>query len=149
MTAVVRGAAIFGIEKSANKTTTTMCACPRSYGVLDSTLYSDVNNCSQDRVTDPILNKDMAKNQLRWLIKKGDLVLSNRIKEVSRPFDRMFTEYGSKKGTIPIFAYNYDDLPERYDNSHSGNSANFPRFQYLVMLINCRTRFNPDLYSRV
>ncbi|KAF8851719.1 hypothetical protein BDZ45DRAFT_730704 [Acephala macrosclerotiorum] len=119
VTAVVRGAAIFGIEKATQKTTTTMSACPRSYGVLDSTLFSEVDNQSEDRVKDTILNMDMAKDQLRWLIKKGDLVLSNRIKEVSRPFDRMFTEYGSKKGTIPVFAYNYDDLPERYDNSHN------------------------------
>lgn len=147
MTAVVRGAAIFGVEKAANESTTKMYACPRSYGVLDSTLFSDIDHHSKDRVTDPLLNTDMVKNQLRWLIKKGDLVLSNRIKEVSRPFDRIFTESGSKKGSISIFAYNYEDLPERYDIARNGTSDRL--YLYCLLLTNGRAWSIPNLYPRV
>lgn len=147
MTAVVRGAAIFGIEKAANESTTKMYACPRSYGVLDNTLFSEIEHQSTDRVTDPLLNTDMVKNQFRWLIKKGDLVLSNRIKEVSRPFDRMFTEFGSKKGSIEIFAYSDDDLPGSYDNTWDGNYV-LSHFQSTI-LTNDRRWVIPNLHSRV
>lgn len=119
-TAVVRGAAIFGIEKPNNKSLSAMSACVRSYGLSVNAPFSGVAHNTKDLVVDPLTNATMAKGQLKWLVKKGDLILSNRPKETSYTFTINFTETGSRKGNIPIYAYDGDDLPDRLSNSRSG-----------------------------
>ncbi len=84
--------------------------------------FSKIENNPSDRVTDPFLKMDVAQEQFRWLIRKGDLILSDEIKEAAGPFERIFTETGSKTGSIPIYAYDDDDdLPDRYSNSRNGS----------------------------
>ncbi|KAH0558449.1 hypothetical protein GP486_004895 [Trichoglossum hirsutum] len=61
----------------------------------------------------------MAREQLLWLIKKGDLILSNEPKVAQQRFTRNFYENGSRKGKIIIYAYDDDDIPERLYNSES------------------------------
>jgi len=57
----------------------------------------------------------MAKDQLMWLIKKEDLILSNKPKEVAATFTKNLTETGVKTGTIPVYVYDGDRgrIPER------------------------------------
>ena len=62
----------------------------------------------------------MAKEQLMWLIKKGDLILSDQPKVVRRWFTMNFPENGPRRGTIPIYAYDDDDIPKRLGNSKNG-----------------------------
>jgi hypothetical protein len=102
-----------------------MSACPRSYGVLVSKPYSKVEHDPQDLKRDHVLKTDMAREQLQWLIKKGDLILSNEVMEVSVIFERNLTEAGSKKGSITIFAYDYDDLPTSFSRYRNGTSSPF------------------------
>ena len=116
-TAVVRGAVIFGIEKPVLPT---MSACPRSYGVSVSESFSEIHHGIRDRFVDLITEAPMAKEQLLWLIKKGDLILSDEPKVVTHIFNKSFTETELRAGTIPIYSYDDDDIPERFANSERG-----------------------------
>ena len=62
----------------------------------------------------------MAGEQLIWLIKKGDLILSDEPKVVKQQFTQNFPEMGLRKGKIPIYAYYDDDIPERFSDSQNG-----------------------------
>lgn len=123
MTAVVRGAVIFGVEKATSPSIVSMSACPRSYGVLVRQPYSKVNHDPKDFQKDQALNKDMAQDQLEWLIKKGDLVLSNEKMEVNIVFERNLTQAGPKNGSIPIYAYEFEDLPTSFSKAWNGNGS--------------------------
>jgi hypothetical protein len=83
--------------------------------------FSNIIHDVRDRVEDP-LAPIMAKDQLLWLIKKEDLILSNEPKEVTGTFTKNFTESGPRNGTIPIYAYDgdRDDLPDRLANAENG-----------------------------
>ncbi|KAH8685431.1 hypothetical protein BGZ60DRAFT_522721 [Tricladium varicosporioides] len=114
-TAVVRGAVTFGVEKEKN-TITTMSACPRSYGIAQHVAFSDVESHVNDQIEDPITGSALAKDQLLWLIKKGDLILSSRPKDVTGHVTVQFAESGPRTGSIQIYAYdkeNKGDLPKR------------------------------------
>jgi hypothetical protein len=97
-----------------------MSACPRSYGVSASASYCDVDHHGKDHVVDPLTKMAMAKEQLMWFIKKGDLILSDQAREVRRWFTMNFPENGPRKGVIPVYAYDDDDIPDRLSNSKEG-----------------------------
>jgi hypothetical protein len=62
---------------------------------------------------DPITEAPMAMEQLLWLIKKGDLILSDVPTVVTQIFNKAFSKTEPRTGTIPIYSYDYDDLPEK------------------------------------
>ena len=97
-----------------------MGACPRSYGVSVSESFSEIRHNDQDHFVDPLTKKSMAKEQLMWLIKKGDLILSDEPRVVKQSFTKNFSEMDLRKGTIPIYAYYDDDIPGRFANSQNG-----------------------------
>ena len=144
---MVRGAAIFGIEKPASNALSTMSACPRSYGVSVSASYSNIEHHSQDEVVDSLTKMAMAREQLMWLIKKGDLILSDQPKVVKRWFTMNFPENGPRRGIIPIYAYDDDDIPKRLGNSKNGklNSSS----SYLLPYPNNCLRTNCPPRARV
>lgn len=98
-----------------------MSACPRSYGVSVSEVFSETRHQGKDLVIDPHTGKLMAKEQLMWLIKKGDLILSDEPKVVKQQFTKNFSATDQRKGQINLYAYDYDDLPERLWNAQNGN----------------------------
>jgi hypothetical protein len=97
-----------------------MSACPRSYGVSVSESFSEIRHDDRDLVLDPLTKTPMAKEQLMWLIKKGDLILSNDPMVVKRGFTMNFSEMSPRKGIIPIYAYDYDDIPPRFCGAKNG-----------------------------
>ncbi|KAI9773911.1 MAG: hypothetical protein M1840_006137 [Geoglossum simile] len=112
-TAVVRGAAVFGIEKFATRALAAVTACPRSFGVTVSESFSEIRHNRADHSVDPHTRAHVAKEQLLWLIKKGDLILSDKPKMVKQSFTINFPGMGQRKGKIPIYAYSDDDAPDR------------------------------------
>jgi hypothetical protein len=101
--------------------------------------FSNIDSDPRDRVTDPLLKMEMAEEQFRWLIRKGDLILSNEVKEASGPFERIFTATGPKTGSISIYAYDDDDLPDRYFNARNGSfNHTFQLSLRLLMLTHSR-----------
>lgn len=121
LTAVVRGAAIFGIEKSTNNAISSMSACPRSYGISADIAFSEIVHDPAERIRDETTMKDVARDQLKWLIKKGDLILSDQMRAVSSSLKIDFKASQPKRGTIPIFAYDDDDLPDSLTHARNGS----------------------------
>ncbi len=121
----MRGAAICGIEKLTNRALTSMSPCNRSYGLSSNVPFSNIAHDIRDRVIDPISHAIIAKNQLTWLIKKGDLILSDVVKEATTTFTQNMTEGSLMTGTIPIYAYDGDEFPDRLYNSHDGSLISF------------------------
>ena len=121
-TAVVRGAAIFGIEKSSNKSITKMTACLRSYGVSNNVPFSEISHDLEDRDIDLISKTSMAKDQLVWLIKKDDLILSDEPKQASATFTKKVISKDFTEGTIPIYVYDgrRDRIPDRLADAENG-----------------------------
>jgi hypothetical protein len=62
----------------------------------------------------------MAEGQLKWLITKGELILSDKAKEVTAVFKKNFTATGPKEGSFPIYAYDFDDPPDRWLPARKG-----------------------------
>jgi hypothetical protein len=102
-----------------------MSACARSFGVSVNSLYSDIDHNPKDQVVDPLTKNTMAEKQLVWLIKKGDLILSNEPKIVKTTFNRNFTEQDTRTGKFQIYAFDGDDLPDRLANAQNGSSFVF------------------------
>jgi len=119
-TAVVRGGVIFGIEKlNSEKSLATMIPCPRSYGITVSKPFTATDHGQNELVMDPVTRRPMAKDQLMWFIKKGDVILSNEPRIVEQSFAKIFSENDLRRGEIPIYAYDDDDIPDRF--AHSWN----------------------------
>jgi hypothetical protein len=97
-----------------------MNACPRSYGVSVSESFSEIRHHPEDLVVDPITKTPIAKEQLMWLIKKGDLILSDKPEEIIQQFTKNFSETDQRKGEMRIYAYDDDDIPERFSISQNG-----------------------------
>ncbi|KAK6340686.1 hypothetical protein TWF696_009009 [Orbilia brochopaga] len=94
--AVVRGA----IESHqqfllGNEDSITLRVCPASYGVR---VCEEWNPKKHDMEFDrqfiqPVTGKLMAKNQIDWLIKKGDKIQGSRVADVTKLFQRHFEGY--------------------------------------------------------
>lgn len=121
-TAVVRGAAIFAIEKS-TIALSKMSPSLQSYGISASASYSEIDHESEDHNIDSLTGISLAMDQLLWMIKKGDLVLSNEPTVEKRFFTKNFLGSGLRSGSIPIYAYGEDDIPDRLHNSLAGKSS--------------------------
>ena len=121
-TAVVRGAAIFGIEKSTAVTSlSAMSACNQSYGVSVNRPFSEVEHNVLDKCYDPVSSRFLATQQMMWLIKKGDLILSNEPRDARGFFTINFGGAGLRKGTVPVYTYNDEDTPDRLLSSENGS----------------------------
>jgi hypothetical protein len=58
---------------------------------------------------------------MKWLVKKGDVILSNRPREVSQSFNVEFTAASKKAGSLPIYSYPDDDhIPDTFENRQHG-----------------------------
>jgi hypothetical protein len=125
-TAVVRGAAICGVEKT-NPGLVTMKSCKRFYGVSVTEKYSEIKHHGADRIYDPLTQSSMAEGQLMWLIKKGDLLLPQKPKTLEQMFTYKFPEKSIRKGRIKVYTYADDDAPERVSNAGAGSLLIFSR----------------------
>lgn len=98
-----------------------MTSCKRFYGVSVTEKYSDIRHNEQDRIYDPLTHSSMAEGQLMWLIKKGDLLLTEKPKTVEQMFTYKFPERSIRKGRIKVYTYADDDAPERVSNAREGS----------------------------
>jgi hypothetical protein len=126
LTAVVRGAVIFGIENSSNDTTSSMSACPRSYGISADIAFSEIVYGLGEHIRDDLTMKDVARTQLKWLIKKGDLILSDQMRAASSLLKVDFKASQPKTVAIPIFAYDNDDPPDSLTHAQNGSLPFLP-----------------------
>ncbi|CZR64187.1 uncharacterized protein PAC_14084 [Phialocephala subalpina] len=120
-TAVVQGAVIYGIEKSQHKNVTFMQTSPRSYGIVLNEMYSVHKYSRADKYTDAVTNNVMAHKQITYLIKRGDLVLSDEKRESDKEFMFPFSDTDDRKFKLPIYEYpdDDDDAPERFETGQN------------------------------
>jgi hypothetical protein len=124
----VRGAVIHGIEKINRPNITYMKTCSRSYGIVLNETFKGSKFLLEDRYTDPITGDIQAHGQVTWLVKKGDLILSNEGRTSEKEFRVSFagTEEASKRRSkLSIYEYEDDDLPDRFQNAREGNPILF------------------------
>jgi hypothetical protein len=117
---VARGAVIYGIEKANHDNVTFMTTCPKSYGIVLNEGYSRYKNDRRDQYTDVLTNHVMAHRQLVWLIRRGDLLLSDAKKETEKEFILPFQKTDDLKFKLPIYEYPDDDLPDRFETGEEG-----------------------------
>jgi hypothetical protein len=113
-TAVVRGAAICGVENLGSRMTT-LTAWKRFYGVSVSENYSIINHSgSQQAPTIQNLRngQKLVLGRMMWLIRKGDIVSS----EITHNFTVNFFSNQERSGYLSIYAYGDDDDAYNFDD---------------------------------
>lgn len=119
---MVQGAVIYGVEKANYQNLVTMSTCSRSYGIVIKETYS-VHNLNQRGVSmDPVTNNIIAQEQLTWLIRRGDLLLSDEHKKTEKHFKHNFLETDPRNFKFPVYEYpdDDDDVPERFETGENG-----------------------------
>jgi hypothetical protein len=124
-TAVVRGAVICGIEKQNDFQSqfVTMEECQRSYGLAVSEEYSAIKHLEPKDVAPSKLSQTyMAEEQMLWLIRKGDVLLSDLPREVSTPVALQFdiNDVHLRRGKMPIYGSSDERAPNRYRGARRG-----------------------------
>ena len=117
---MARGAVIYGIEKAKHNNVTLITTCPKSYGIVLDESYSGYKYDRRDRYTHSVTNSVMAQKQLTWLIRKGDLLLSDAKRESEKEFKFPFQKTDDLKFKLPIYEYPDDDLPDRFETAQAG-----------------------------
>ena len=117
---MARGAVIYGIEKAHYNSVTYMTTCPKSYGIVLNESYSWYKSDRRDRYTDSVTNTVMASKQIKWLIRRGDLLLSHAKWETATEYTFSFQKTAELKFELPIYEYSYDDLPHRFETAQEG-----------------------------
>jgi len=111
--AVVRGAALYGIDKTRLKNYVKTERYPDYYAVAQDTEETQGNGLAQYQ--DQITGKTMGKNRLTWIVRRGDLAFEdwNQSQETLLAFN--FREHDEKNFTISIYKYLRKDniLPTR------------------------------------
>jgi hypothetical protein len=97
-----------------------MKTSPRSLGVALNEAYTPTRFNEKDKATHAVTNNTIAHKQITWLVKKGDLILSNEGRITEKFFTFPFQETGPRKFELPIYEYEDDDLPDRYENAREG-----------------------------
>jgi hypothetical protein len=111
---------IHGIEKTHHSNVVFMRTSPRSFGIVLDEAYTPTKYSPKDQDTDVITNNVIAPKQITWLVKKGDLILSDEGKTSEKAFTFPFQEKSARKFGLPIYEYEDDDLPDRFQSAREG-----------------------------
>jgi hypothetical protein len=110
---------LYGLEKDVHDHVK-METCPRSYGVMLNRAFSGAKFKREDAYTDPATGKVMASGQMTWLVRKGDLILSNEPKESDQEFSFKFREADNRVFNFSVYEYSEDDIPDRFESAQDG-----------------------------
>ena len=132
---MVRGAVIYGVEKNLINNLTKVETCPTNYGVRLAELFSEGKHASDALLINELTKVAMAVGQMKWLIKKGDAMYSNKPRITSQVFDLAFTEATRKPGEIPIYSYPDDEhLPDTFETAQNGSYLRQLKCSALIVL---------------
>lgn len=120
---MVRGAVLYGVEFADRQNQGIMRLCPRSYGIMVNDCYSQGTHDGRDIYTDPFTNQTLAKEQMAWLIRKGDLLLDNETRVVEHKVQWNFQQGTTQVWTVCLYEYLDDDTPHRYQTAQTGELA--------------------------
>ena len=79
----------------------------------------------QDQYRDEITNAPMARRQIKWPVKRGDLILPSDTESSETEVYFSFQESSNRQFQLSIYEYSHDDddLPTRYANSSEGKNV--------------------------
>ena len=100
-----------------------MLKCSESYGISISQPYSAYLHSDEAIYRDPFDDELKAKEQMVWLIKKGDLILSNEPKRASVEFCRRFGVRDPKVFITNLVTYRGRDTPQSLANVPAGRQC--------------------------
>lgn len=119
---MVQGAVIYGIEKARHKGKRLMFTSPYSYGIVTHEAVALHRFDRRDLRVDETTQSQIAGSQFNWLIRKGDLILSDHREAVEKEFAITFRSQDSQKFDLPIYKYpdENDDVPDRWATGQNG-----------------------------
>jgi hypothetical protein len=106
-----------------------MLKCSESCGISISQPYSAYLHSDEVIYRDPFDDEWKAKEQMVWLIKKGDLILSNAPKRASVEFCRRFGVRDPRVFITNLITYSGRDTPQSLANVPAGRQC-YGVFEY-------------------
>jgi len=122
---VVRGAVARGVEADA-RNVIYMRKCRRHYGVSVSEPFSSFKHSEADAYIDPFDREKKAREQMIWLIKKGDAILSNEPKQASINLCRKFGRKDPRIFKTYLVSSGDDNAPQRLADVHTATRSVIP-----------------------
>jgi hypothetical protein len=110
---VARGAVLCGVDAKFKNMIYTR-KCRRNYGLSVSQPFSSFLHSEADAYIDPFDGTKKAKDQMVWLIKKGDAILSKEPKHASITLTRRFARRDPKIFRTLLVSYDDDNAPQRF-----------------------------------
>jgi hypothetical protein len=113
---------MYGIEKSNYKNVVTTATCSTSYGIKINQTMRVYKYDKTDVIRNPVTNDVIAQHQMIWLIRRGDLLLSDVHKETEQQVVYHFMTESGRKFQLPIYEYPNDDEmePKRFQDAQHG-----------------------------
>lgn len=108
--AVARGAVMHAAQRKTDHFVY-MEACRRNYGVKTSQPFSSFSHSEGETYLDPFDSEKKAENQMTWLVRKGDLMLSNTPKYASLEICCKFGANYTGNFCTRLFANDDDEPP--------------------------------------
>lgn len=110
-TAVVQGAVIYGVEKTHHKNLKKMRFSQKSFGIVVDEVASSKYD-EDDFYMHPLTGTTMARGQFAWLIRSGDLLLSEATEVAEKEFSRTFKASDGRRFELPVYMYSDEDDDE-------------------------------------
>ena len=122
---MVQGAVIHGVEKARHKALRCMFACDSIYGIVFSECLSAQDFDPRNWIGGMSADTTGRQEQFAWLIRRGDLVLSDEDKKVDRWFAWTFPGTDVRGFDLPIYAHaeGDEDPPELWQTGKRGEST--------------------------
>jgi len=112
--AVVRGAALRGLERGHNLIQ--MRTCRKCYGISISEPFSSFKHSEQDAYCDLFDGKKKARGQMKWLLKTGDALPASDGWYASTKFRTKFGRHDPRIFTIRVVELDSVEAPQRYED---------------------------------
>lgn len=111
---------MYGIEKARHQNLKLMHTSPKSYAVVIDNVVSA--NIGQRQALYRDLDTAIGRKQLMWMVRKGDLILSEGNTAVEKAFTYVFRSTQQRRFEIPVYEYpdEDDDVPDRWETGQHG-----------------------------
>jgi len=92
-----------------------MVECDRSYGIRIDEPFSELLHTTQDSYRNPFDGRQKAQDQMLWLVKRGDLLLSGEMMNMEATFNRRYLPQDDELVTT-LVEYRGSDAPQRFSD---------------------------------
>ena len=117
---------MYGIEKSNYKNVVTTATCSTSYGIKINQTMRVYKYDKTDVIRNPVTNDVIAQHQMIWLIRRGDLLLSDVHKETEQQVLWLNIRRPELGGLVPAKKHNAPRFL-RVPFEHSADRSTFAR----------------------